>query len=121
MIAGIFGLIGYIVWDRRTALRPVEQRIMALVLLFAAPLLYLVPFFLVPLLFASRRYLREAGIPLEITYGADIQTDLELVQDLKRGNRSCMFSPRMHTTQYGGPRYSPSRLLGRLFIQKIIH
>jgi len=30
MIAGIFGLIGYIVWDRKTALRPVEQRIMAL-------------------------------------------------------------------------------------------
>jgi hypothetical protein len=30
MIAGIFGLIGYIVWDRKTAMRPVEQRIMAL-------------------------------------------------------------------------------------------
>jgi len=30
MIAGIFGLIGYIVWDRKTALRPVEQRLMAL-------------------------------------------------------------------------------------------
>ena len=30
MIAGIFGLIGYIIWDRKTALRPVEQRIMAL-------------------------------------------------------------------------------------------
>jgi hypothetical protein len=24
MIAGIFGLIGYIVWDRKTAMRPVE-------------------------------------------------------------------------------------------------
>ena len=24
VIAGIFGLIGYIVWDRKTALRPVE-------------------------------------------------------------------------------------------------
>jgi len=30
MIAGIFGLIGYIVWDRKTALRPVEQRLIAL-------------------------------------------------------------------------------------------
>jgi exonuclease VII large subunit len=30
IIAGIFGLIGYIVWDRKTALRPVEQRLMAL-------------------------------------------------------------------------------------------
>jgi hypothetical protein len=27
MIAGIFGLIGYIVWDRKTALRPVEPRL----------------------------------------------------------------------------------------------
>ena len=30
MIAGIFGLIGYTVWDRKTALRPVEQRLIAL-------------------------------------------------------------------------------------------
>jgi DNA repair exonuclease SbcCD ATPase subunit len=30
MITGIFGLIGYIVWDRKTALRPVEQRLIAL-------------------------------------------------------------------------------------------
>ncbi|QEP44255.1 hypothetical protein D5085_14665 [Ectothiorhodospiraceae bacterium BW-2] len=27
MIAGIFGLIGFIVWDRKTALRPLEQRL----------------------------------------------------------------------------------------------
>ena len=27
IIAGIFGLIGFIVWDRRTVLRPVEQRL----------------------------------------------------------------------------------------------
>ena len=26
-LAGIFGLIGFIVWDRRTALRPLEQRL----------------------------------------------------------------------------------------------
>lgn len=26
-ITGIFGLIGYIVWDRKTALRPVEERL----------------------------------------------------------------------------------------------
>jgi len=29
-IAGIFGLIGYIVWDRKTALRPVEERLIRL-------------------------------------------------------------------------------------------
>ena len=28
IIAGIFGLIGFIVWDRRTVLKPVEQRLM---------------------------------------------------------------------------------------------
>ncbi len=27
IIAGIFGLIGFIVWDRRTVLKPVEQRL----------------------------------------------------------------------------------------------
>lgn len=27
LIAGIFGLIGFIVWDRRTMLRPLEQRL----------------------------------------------------------------------------------------------
>ncbi|QEP42804.1 hypothetical protein D5085_06485 [Ectothiorhodospiraceae bacterium BW-2] len=27
MIAGIFGLIGFIVWDRKTALKPLEQRL----------------------------------------------------------------------------------------------
>jgi len=42
-----------------------------------------------------RRYLGEAGIPLEITYGADIQTDPELVQALKRGNR-----PTIHGTRF---------------------
>ena len=26
IIAGIFGLIGFIVWDRKTALRPLEKR-----------------------------------------------------------------------------------------------
>jgi hypothetical protein len=30
VIAGIFGLIGYIVWDRKTALRPVEERLIKL-------------------------------------------------------------------------------------------
>ena len=30
VIAGIFGLIGYIVWDRKTALRPVEERLLKL-------------------------------------------------------------------------------------------
>ncbi len=30
IIAGIFGLIGYIVWDRKTALRPVEERLIKL-------------------------------------------------------------------------------------------
>ena len=30
VIAGIFGLIGYIVWDRKTALRPVETRLIRL-------------------------------------------------------------------------------------------
>jgi DNA anti-recombination protein RmuC len=30
LIAGVFGLIGYIVWDRKTALRPVENRIIQL-------------------------------------------------------------------------------------------
>ncbi len=30
VIAGIFGLIGYIVWDRKTALRPVEERLIRL-------------------------------------------------------------------------------------------
>ncbi len=30
IIASIFGLIGYIVWDRKTALRPVEQRLIQL-------------------------------------------------------------------------------------------
>ena len=27
IIAGIFGLIGFIIWDRRTVLKPVEQRL----------------------------------------------------------------------------------------------
>ena len=27
MIAGIFGLIGFIIWDRKTALKPLEQRL----------------------------------------------------------------------------------------------
>ncbi len=27
IIAGIFGLIGYIVWDRKTAMRPLEKRL----------------------------------------------------------------------------------------------
>jgi len=27
VIAGIFGLIGFIVWDRKTALRPLERRL----------------------------------------------------------------------------------------------
>ena len=26
LIAGVFGLIGFVVWDRKTALRPIEQR-----------------------------------------------------------------------------------------------
>lgn len=26
LIAGVFGLIGFVVWDRKTALRPLEQR-----------------------------------------------------------------------------------------------
>ena len=30
VIAGIFGLIGYIVWDRKTALQPVEERLLKL-------------------------------------------------------------------------------------------
>ena len=30
VIAGIFGLIGYIVWDRKTALRTVEERLLKL-------------------------------------------------------------------------------------------
>jgi len=30
VIVGIFGLIGYIVWDRKTALRPVEERLIKL-------------------------------------------------------------------------------------------
>jgi hypothetical protein len=30
LIAGVFGLIGYIVWDRKTALRPVEERLINL-------------------------------------------------------------------------------------------
>lgn len=30
VIASIFGLIGYIVWDRKTALRPVEERLLKL-------------------------------------------------------------------------------------------
>ncbi|RUM42335.1 MAG: hypothetical protein DSY80_07300 [Desulfocapsa sp.] len=30
LIAGVFGLIGYIVWDRKTALRPLEQRMIRL-------------------------------------------------------------------------------------------
>ena len=30
VIAGIFGLIGYIVWDRKTVLRPVEERLIKL-------------------------------------------------------------------------------------------
>jgi len=29
MLAGIFGLIGFIVWDRKTALRPLEKRMEA--------------------------------------------------------------------------------------------
>ena len=30
VIAGIFGLIGYVVWDRKTVLRPVEERLIKL-------------------------------------------------------------------------------------------
>ncbi|HHB12300.1 MAG TPA: hypothetical protein ENK62_03780 [Chromatiales bacterium] len=30
MLAGIFGLIGFVVWDRKTALRPLEQRMVRL-------------------------------------------------------------------------------------------
>ncbi len=30
VIAGIFGLIGYVVWDRKTVLRPVEERLIRL-------------------------------------------------------------------------------------------
>jgi cytochrome c-type biogenesis protein CcmH/NrfG len=27
MLAGIFGLIGFIIWDRKTAMKPLEQRL----------------------------------------------------------------------------------------------
>jgi SOS response regulatory protein OraA/RecX len=30
MLAGIFGLIGFVVWDRKTALKPLEQRMVRL-------------------------------------------------------------------------------------------
>jgi len=42
-----------------------------------------------------RQELKVAGILLEITYGADIQLDPELVQELKRGTR-----PTIHGTRY---------------------
>lgn len=42
-----------------------------------------------------RLHLEEAGIPLDITYGADIQLDAELVQELKCGTR-----PTIHGTRY---------------------
>lgn len=42
-----------------------------------------------------RGQLAEAGIPLEITYGADIQVDAELVRELVRATR-----PTLHGTRY---------------------
>jgi len=42
-----------------------------------------------------RQHLAEASIPLEVTYGADIQVDAELLQELNRGTR-----PTLHGTRY---------------------
>jgi len=42
---------------------------------------------------AFRTSLREAGIPLEITYGADIQMVLELVEGLRSGQMRPFTAP----------------------------